>query len=144
MHPSLLREFQRHQEHDLKHPSSVDIITAKQNKLPSFIDRFGALVLPSLEISQHNFDFYVTEYMKLNNHLYWLIFCNLPWIPPCFGCLSQSYLVFGWLWEFHLILSIRFVFKLSSQFKHCAWGWFHPWMHFKWRPKHDFQLSMKF
>ncbi len=32
------RAFQRHQEHDLKHPSSVDLITTKQNKLPSFID----------------------------------------------------------------------------------------------------------
>jgi hypothetical protein len=46
MHPSSLRAFQRHQEHDLKHPSSVDLITTKQNKtkqnkLPSFIDRLG-------------------------------------------------------------------------------------------------------
>jgi hypothetical protein len=27
-------------KHDLKHPGSVDLITIKQNKLPSFIDRF--------------------------------------------------------------------------------------------------------
>jgi hypothetical protein len=40
MHPSSLRAFQRQQEHDLKHPSLVDLITTKQNKLPSFIDRF--------------------------------------------------------------------------------------------------------
>jgi len=40
MHPSLSRAFQRHQEHDLKHPGSVDLITTKQNKLPSFIDRY--------------------------------------------------------------------------------------------------------
>jgi hypothetical protein len=33
MHPLL-------QEHDLKHPGLVDLITTKQNKLPSFIDRF--------------------------------------------------------------------------------------------------------
>jgi hypothetical protein len=36
--PSLSRAFQRHQEHDLKHPGSVDLITTKQNKtdyLPS-------------------------------------------------------------------------------------------------------------
>jgi len=39
MHLSLSRAFQRHKEHDLKHPSSVDLITTKQNKLPSFIDR---------------------------------------------------------------------------------------------------------
>jgi hypothetical protein len=39
-HPSLLRAFQRCQEHNLKHPSSVDLITTKQNKLPSFIDRY--------------------------------------------------------------------------------------------------------
>ncbi len=32
MHPSSLRAFQRHQEHDLKHPGSVDLITTKQNK----------------------------------------------------------------------------------------------------------------
>jgi hypothetical protein len=29
---SSLRAFQRHQEHDLKHPGSVDLITTKQNK----------------------------------------------------------------------------------------------------------------
>jgi hypothetical protein len=34
MHPSSSTAFQRHQEHDLKHPRST-----KQNKLPSFIDR---------------------------------------------------------------------------------------------------------
>jgi hypothetical protein len=44
MQPSSSRAFQRHQEHDLKHPSSVDLITPKQNKttqnkLPSFIDK---------------------------------------------------------------------------------------------------------
>jgi len=31
-HPSSSRAFQRHQEHDLKHPSLVDLITTKQNK----------------------------------------------------------------------------------------------------------------
>jgi hypothetical protein len=44
MHPSSSRAFQRHQEHDLKHPSSVDLITTKQNKLPSFIDRLVAFI----------------------------------------------------------------------------------------------------
>jgi hypothetical protein len=39
MDPFSLRAFQRHQEHNLKHPSSVDLITTKQNKLSSFIDR---------------------------------------------------------------------------------------------------------
>jgi hypothetical protein len=39
MHPPSSRAFQRHQEHNLKHPASVDLITTKQNKLPSFIDR---------------------------------------------------------------------------------------------------------
>ncbi len=40
MHLSSSRAFQRHQEHDLKHPGgSVDLISTKQNKLPSFIDR---------------------------------------------------------------------------------------------------------
>jgi hypothetical protein len=40
MHPSLLRAFQRQQEHDLKYHSSLDLITTKQNKLPSFMDRY--------------------------------------------------------------------------------------------------------
>ncbi len=40
MHPSSSRAFQRHQEHNLKHPSSVDLVTTKQNKRPSFIDRW--------------------------------------------------------------------------------------------------------
>jgi hypothetical protein len=35
--PSSSRAFQRHEELDLKHPGSVDLITTKQNKLPSFI-----------------------------------------------------------------------------------------------------------
>jgi len=44
MHPSSSRAFQRDQERNLKHPSSVDLISTKQNKtkqnkLPSFIDR---------------------------------------------------------------------------------------------------------
>jgi hypothetical protein len=36
-HPSSSRAFQRHQEHDLKHPGSVDLITlqSKTNYLPS-------------------------------------------------------------------------------------------------------------
>jgi hypothetical protein len=41
MHPSSSRAFQRHQEHDLKHSGSLDLITTKQNKLPSFIDNLG-------------------------------------------------------------------------------------------------------
>jgi hypothetical protein len=39
--PCPSRAFQRHKEHDLKHPSSVDFVTTKQNKLPSFIDRWA-------------------------------------------------------------------------------------------------------
>jgi len=38
IHPSSSRAFKRHQEHDLKHPGSVDLITTKPNKtnyLPS-------------------------------------------------------------------------------------------------------------
>jgi hypothetical protein len=36
--PVFVRAFQRHQEHDVKHPGSVDFIITKQSKLPSFID----------------------------------------------------------------------------------------------------------
>jgi hypothetical protein len=32
MHPSSLRAFQRHQEHDLKHTNSMDLIPTKQNQ----------------------------------------------------------------------------------------------------------------
>jgi hypothetical protein len=35
MHPFLSIAFQRHQEHNLKHPGLVDLITTKQNYLPS-------------------------------------------------------------------------------------------------------------
>ncbi len=40
MHQPSSRVFQKHQEHDLKHPGSVDLISTKQNKLLSFIDRW--------------------------------------------------------------------------------------------------------
>jgi hypothetical protein len=43
MHPFSSRAFQRHQEHDVKHPGSVDFTITKQNKLPSFIDRLTML-----------------------------------------------------------------------------------------------------
>jgi hypothetical protein len=36
MRPSSLRAFQRDQEHDLKHPGSVDLIGTKQNKQTTF------------------------------------------------------------------------------------------------------------
>jgi len=39
IHLSWSIAFQIHQELDLKHPGSVDLISTKQNKLPSFIDR---------------------------------------------------------------------------------------------------------
>jgi hypothetical protein len=38
MRPSSSRAFQRYQEHDLRHLGSVDFITTKQNRVPSFID----------------------------------------------------------------------------------------------------------
>jgi hypothetical protein len=46
MHPSSLRAFQRDQEHDLKHPGSVDLIDTKQKQnkqtnKPSFIDKWA-------------------------------------------------------------------------------------------------------
>jgi hypothetical protein len=39
MHSSLSKAFQRHEEHDLKHFDLVDLITTKQIKLLSFIDK---------------------------------------------------------------------------------------------------------
>jgi hypothetical protein len=43
MPTSLLRAFQRHQEHNLKHPSSVDLITTK--KQTASVDRLAWHVL---------------------------------------------------------------------------------------------------
>jgi hypothetical protein len=57
MHPSSSRAFQRHQQHNLKHPSSVDLITTKQNKtnylLPSWIDRFPPPSKSPFKIEKH-------------------------------------------------------------------------------------------
>jgi len=39
VHPSSLRAFQKHQEHDLKHPGSMYLITTKQNKLLSLVNK---------------------------------------------------------------------------------------------------------
>ncbi len=36
IHDSLSRAFQRHQEEDMKHPGSMDLITTKQNKTKQF------------------------------------------------------------------------------------------------------------
>ncbi len=36
MHPCSSRAFQRHQEHDQKHPSLVDLITAKRSEASQF------------------------------------------------------------------------------------------------------------
>jgi hypothetical protein len=39
IHPSSSRTFQRDQERDLKHPSSVDLIGTKQNKQTTLLQR---------------------------------------------------------------------------------------------------------
>jgi hypothetical protein len=77
MHPFWWWVFQRHQEQDLKHHSSVDLITTKQNKtkqnkLPSFIDRWQGHIVTTHPLfwehlcikrhylacnHQHNFNF---------------------------------------------------------------------------------------
>jgi hypothetical protein len=41
------KAFQRHQEHNLKHPGLVDLIPTKQSKLPYFIDRYIQMELIS-------------------------------------------------------------------------------------------------
>jgi hypothetical protein len=60
MHPTSLRAFQRHQEHDLKHPGST-----KQNKPPSFIDRLviGA-VFRTVEMFKNGKFFKEQNYVK--------------------------------------------------------------------------------
>ncbi len=70
MHPSLSRALQRHQEHNLKHPGSVDLITTKQNKtnyLPSQI-RCSLHAIPSMSNS------IIPPQCTL---------CNLMSLPPC-------------------------------------------------------------
>ncbi len=48
-HPSSQRELSKDtKEHDLKHPGLVNLITTKQNKLPSFIDRCTIMYFRSL------------------------------------------------------------------------------------------------
>jgi hypothetical protein len=47
MHPSLLRAFRRHQEHDLKHPNLVDLVTTKQNKTNKLLSCIVRLVWPA-------------------------------------------------------------------------------------------------
>jgi len=57
MHPSSSSAFQRHQEHDLKHPTSVDLITTKQNKtnyLPSYIDLYTIIITLVYKIDRVN------------------------------------------------------------------------------------------
>jgi hypothetical protein len=68
MHPKpLSRAFQRHQENDLKHPNAVDLMTTKQNNLPSFIDRYLTLrSISSLNNSQ-NSEMKFHENMKLKS-----------------------------------------------------------------------------
>jgi hypothetical protein len=55
---SLSKAFQRHQEHDLKHPGLVDLITTKQNKQPSFIDRLIYHRIYKTRTYPHNTHFY--------------------------------------------------------------------------------------
>jgi len=69
MHPSSSRAFQRHQEHDLKHLGSVDLITTKQKKtnhLPSWIDSVACVVGPSVTTFSTDFSF--------QNLVFWNLF----------------------------------------------------------------------
>jgi hypothetical protein len=63
MHCSSLRSFQSHQEHILQHFGSVDLTTRKQNKLPSFIDRF----VQQIHIGQDRYDIILIMYNQLKN-----------------------------------------------------------------------------
>jgi hypothetical protein len=79
MHPSSSRAFKRHQEHDLKHPSTVDLITTKQNKLPSFIDRLLAFI-----INLHTLDMHCSRVYSWGNNLGggWLKERSVNWGSP--------------------------------------------------------------
>jgi hypothetical protein len=66
MHPSSLRDFQRHQEHDLKHPGTVDLIITKTYKLPSFMDRLLAFI-----INLHTLDMHCSRVYSCRNKPWW-------------------------------------------------------------------------
>jgi len=66
MHPCSSRAFQRHQEHDRKHPSSVDLKTAKQDKTKQGIT--NALALPIDKM------LYMCIYVCMKVHI---LFCDL-------------------------------------------------------------------
>jgi hypothetical protein len=53
-----------HQEHDLKHPGTVDLITTKENKLPPFIDRLLAFI-----INLHTLDVHCSRVYSCGNNL---------------------------------------------------------------------------
>jgi hypothetical protein len=110
MHPSLLRAFQRHQEHDLRHPGSVDLITAKQNKLPSLINRLASSKKSSLGACKVQMHIYV--YIYIYHHipgpeslcllqdetnlmkLITMLDSFIGWVIPC---LPTLFLHWGWL-----------------------------------------------
>jgi hypothetical protein len=63
MHPSSLRAFKRHQEHDLKHHGLVDLITTKQNKTnydPSLIDG-----VPKRTFKKHKSEKFHASFMNM-------------------------------------------------------------------------------
>ncbi len=65
MHPSSLKAFQKHQEHDLKHLDLVDPTSTKQNKFIPIIRAFYAFESP-LFYNHHNCE----DNIK-SSHLLW-------------------------------------------------------------------------
>ncbi len=80
LHPSSSssRAFQRHQEHNLKHPPSVDLIPSKQNKLPSFIDRFFFVLFNPCTCKDlggsHSMTWYVELCFKVHYSFFYAIY----------------------------------------------------------------------
>jgi hypothetical protein len=110
MHPSSSGAFQRHHEHDLEHPGLVDLITTKQNKLPSFIYIYIYITLVVcwccfvLCVYQCLFVFVVTTSFMSILGLDWSLFCYyfVKTIGVCFVtifvCMS-SYFWRGLTWK---------------------------------------------
>ncbi len=78
MHPSSSRAFQGRQEHDLKHPSWVALITTKQNNLPSFINRFCVYIFYLFYIWIHPFcnEIFILINIKIKE-VFYIWFFNL-------------------------------------------------------------------
>ncbi len=87
MHPSSLRAFQRHQAHDLKRPSSLDLITTKRNKPPSFINGYTGLHIEHARLKEGQKQFFLFLFVLV------IFFARRMFFILFFPSFSQFFLV---------------------------------------------------